>query len=118
MRRRLILGLGLFAVLLLTIPLLVLCLGRSDSVNARAIARLELGMTEREVERVLGRAADAEAVIEYDESGQVKRHKARQWVGPVRTVRIAFNDAGKTFTIVEAAPPAGVFDRLREWIVF
>ena len=118
MRRGYLLGLGLFAVLLLTIPLLVVCFGRSDSVNARTIARLQLGMTEREVERVLGRVADAEAVIEQDESGQVKKHKAKEWVGPVRTIRVAFNDAGKTVTIVEAAPPAGVIDKLRAWIVF
>jgi hypothetical protein len=54
MRRRHLLGLGLFALLLLAIPLLVLRLGRSDSVNARSIARLQLGMTEREVDGVLG----------------------------------------------------------------
>ena len=119
MRRGYLLGLGVFAVLLLTMPLLLaLCFGRSDSVNARTIARLQLGMTEKEVEMVLGRPADAEAVIERDETGQVKKHRAKEWVGPVRTVRVAFNDAGKTFTIVEAVPPANVFDRLRAWVVF
>jgi hypothetical protein len=121
MRTRHFLGLGLLAILL-ALPLLVLCLGRSDSVNARTIARLELGMTEREVERVLGRPADTEAVIDREESGQLKKDLAKQWVGPVRDVRVAFNDAGKAFTIVEGVPPAplvpGVFDRLREWIGF
>jgi hypothetical protein len=120
-RRRCFLGLGLLAILLLTIPLLVLCLGRSeDSVNARTIARLELGMTEREVERVLGRPADSEAVLESEVSGQVKRRMAKQWAAPGgRDVRVAFDDAGKTSTIVEGVPPpAGVFDRLREWSGF
>lgn len=118
MRRRYLPGLGLVAVLLLAIPLLVLSRGRSeDSVNAAAISRLQLGMTEREVERVLGRPADSEAVIAHEESGQVKKHTAKQWVGPDRDVRVAFNDAGKTSTIVEAVPPPrGVVARFREWL--
>jgi hypothetical protein len=122
MRRRHWIGLGLLAAVLLGIPVLVLCLGRSDSVNARSIARLKLGMTEREVEGVLGRPADSEAVIQREENGQLKKDKAKQWVGPVRSVRVAFNDAGKTFTIVEAVPPPpaviSVFDRLRDWLGF
>jgi hypothetical protein len=121
MRRRHLLGLALCAVLL-AIPLLVLSLGRSDSVNARSIARLQLGMTEREVESVLGRPADSEAVIEREQSGQLKKDMAKEWVGPVRSVRVAFNDGGKTFTIVEEVPPEspllGVFDRLRDWVGF
>jgi hypothetical protein len=122
MRTRHWLGLGLFAILLLAIPLLILCLGRSDadSVNARTIARLQLGMTQGEVERVLGRPADSDAVITKDESGQVKEYMAKQWVGlGGRDVRVAFNDAGKTFTIVEGVPPRpGILDRLHEWIGF
>jgi hypothetical protein len=121
MRRRYLLGLALVAVLL-AMPLLVLSLGRSDSVNARSIARLQLGMTEREVERVLGRPADSETVIEREESGRLKKDMAKEWLGPVRSVRVAFNDAGKTFTIVEGVPPGspipGIFDRLRDWIGF
>lgn len=118
MRRCYFLGLALFAVLLLAIPLLVLSRGRSeDSVNAGAIARLKLGMTEREVELVLGRPADSETFINRDDSGQVKKYAAKQWVGPARDVRVAFNDAGKTSTIVEGVPPPrGVVDSLREWI--
>jgi len=74
-------------------------------------------MTEREVERVLGRPADSEAVVVHDHSGQVKKHMAKQWVGTERDVRVAFNDAGKTSTIVEGVPPPrGVVDRFREWI--
>jgi hypothetical protein len=109
-------SLGLFAVLLLAISALVLGLGRSDSVNARTIARLQLGMTEREVEIVLGRAPDCEAVMDREVSGRVKKYRAKQWVGPVRTVRVAFNDAGKIFTIAEGVAQPGVLDRLREWI--
>jgi len=117
MRRRHFLGLSLVAVLLVAVPLLGLGLGRSDSnsVNAHTIARLQLGMTEREVERVLGRPADADAEIQHDESGQVTKHMAKQWVGPARDVRVAFNDAGKAFTIVEGVPPPRG-DRLRGWL--
>jgi hypothetical protein len=120
MRKRALIALSLIAVVLLAIPLLALCFGRSDSVNARSIASLQLFMTEREVERVLGRPADSEALIEREESGQMKKDMAKQWVGPVRTVRVAFNNAGKALTIVEEVPPSpgvfGFFDRVREWL--
>ena len=78
MRKRALIALSLIAVVLLAIPLLALCFGRSDSVNARSIASLQLFMTEGEVERVLGRPADSEAVIEREESGQMKQDNDAQ----------------------------------------
>ena len=54
MSRRHVLSVALL-VAFLAIPLVALNLGPSDSVNARTISRLQLSMTEREVEGILGR---------------------------------------------------------------
>ena len=122
MRRRHLLGIGLFALPILAILLLVLSRDRADSadsVNASSIARLQLGMTGKEVDLVLGRPADSAGTIDRDENGEVKKYLAKQWIGPVRDVRVAFDDAGKTSTIVEGvSPPRGVVNRLRAWVGF
>jgi hypothetical protein len=116
MRKRLALGLGVLAVLLWGTFVLLLLLAPSDSVNRRTIARIRLGMTEEQVEEVLGRPADSAGAMNPEELGQLTKGVAKQWLGPARTVRVGFDASGWAFRIEEGKPAADFFERLRDAI--
>jgi hydrogenase maturation factor HypF (carbamoyltransferase family) len=88
-----------------------------DGVAALLLNAKEVSY-EGEAALLLENAVDPREEFVCHTDSNIARRRAKEWVGPVRTVRVAFNDAGKTFTIVEAVPPANVLDRLRAWVVF
>jgi outer membrane protein assembly factor BamE (lipoprotein component of BamABCDE complex) len=135
-RKRLLLILGCLAAGLLavfwTLPLKTF---RNDKITLGSREKIRVGMTEREVETILGGPAGVYAPVrntgEYCVSGftpssvamvsgknLIQRQGGKEWVGETTAFLVQFDQNGKVSTFMAglAIPNESFLDKLRRWL--
>lgn len=127
MRKRLFLGLGLPALLLLGGYLLLwLTIPPGYRITDENLERILPGMTEKEVERILGvPAGNYSGKRGYfasrppDELERLLRQGHKEWVGEGLSIVVRFNEQGVVLNASRGAnfgSSPSFLDRLRRWL--
>lgn len=130
MRKRLLLFSGLLALALLGGYLVLWWTAPRHPLGWRGYQKIELGMTERQVEEALGAPPgshldlpEGEKLV-YDHAAEVSRGRSEaprglSWVSNEGNLGVAFDEAGRvvgvTFTPLRRAN-VPLLDRLRRWL--
>src|SRR5262245_10292063 len=121
MRKRRLVWIGLLGLAVLIAGWVLLALLSSNPLNAEHCARIYDGMSEREVEAMLGGPAhESEPILEVDpDTGEPRPSKMviRRWFGGGGSIVLITDEAG-TVSAAAYYPSPSFWDRVRRWLGF